>query len=55
LERIESNMDKVSLMVEALAEVEGIDISSLTNERPDQLTGILSPQSTSDIPLPVEE
>jgi hypothetical protein len=55
LEKLEMSVHKFSLIVEALGEAEGIDVSSLTNETQDQLSGIPSPQSTSDMPLQVEE
>lgn len=55
LERIEMQMHRVTLMVEALGEAEGINASSFTNTLQDHLSSLPSPRSTPEIPLQVEE
>jgi hypothetical protein len=48
-------MHRVTLMVEALGEAEGINASSFTNTLQDHLSSLPSPRSTPEIPLQVEE
>jgi hypothetical protein len=54
LESLELNTHRVSLIVEALGEAAGIDVSSLKREARDQLSGRSSPQIASDMPLQTE-
>ena len=57
LEKIEMNMHRVSMMLEALVEAEGIDVHSITNVTQDQLSATPSTLHTEDdldVLLPLE-
>jgi hypothetical protein len=51
LERIEIGVHKFSLMVEALGEAEGIDVSSIASDTQDGTSNMSLPQITSDMPM----
>ena len=57
LERVEMNMHRVSMMLEALVEAEGIDVDSITNVKQDHILATPSTPYTEDdldVLLPLE-
>jgi hypothetical protein len=49
--RMEINMNDIAIMVNALCEAEGIDVTSITSDAQDQSSSLLLPHFASDMPL----
>jgi hypothetical protein len=52
--RMEINMNDIAIMVNALCEAEGIDVTSITSDAQDQSSSLLLPHFVSDMPLQLE-
>jgi hypothetical protein len=52
--RMEINMNDIAIMVNALCEAEGIDVTSITSDAQDQSSSLLLPHFASDMPLQLE-
>ncbi len=53
-ERMEINMNNATLMANALCEVEGIDVASITGDAQGHSSGFPLPHLASDVPLQLE-